>query len=169
MPLEIERKFLLEAFEPPETAVRQHIEQGYIAIKDDGTEVRLRRIGGSCVLGVKRKASGAGAGSPAGSPAGSTVRIEVERELGEEEFTELWPATEGARLVKERYTFDASGVTVYADVYQGELAGLRTVEVEFGSEAEAEAFSAPEWFGAEITGVKAYKNQTLATGGLPKS
>ncbi|MFF2611858.1 CYTH domain-containing protein [Kitasatospora sp. NPDC058046] len=159
MPLEIERKFLLEAFEPPETAVRQHIEQGYIAIKDDGTEVRLRRIGGSCVLGVKRKASGVG----------SPVRIEVERELGEQEFTELWPATEGARLVKERYTFDASGVTVYADVYQGELAGLRTVEVEFGSEAEAAAFSAPEWFGAEITGVKAYKNQTLATGGLPNS
>ncbi|GAA2979152.1 MULTISPECIES: hypothetical protein [unclassified Kitasatospora] len=159
MPLEIERKFLLEAFEPPGTAVRQRIEQGYIAIKDDGTEVRLRRIAGSCVLGVKRKDSSAGA----------PVRIEVERELGEREFTELWPATEGARLVKDRYTFEASGVTVYADVYQGELAGLRTVEVEFGSEAEAEAFSAPEWFGAEITGVKAYKNQTLATLGLPGS
>ncbi|MFD0407718.1 hypothetical protein [Kitasatospora sp. NPDC127116] len=159
MPLEIERKFLLKAFEPPGTAVRQRIEQGYIAIKDDGTEVRLRRIAGSCVLGVKRKDSSAGA----------PVRIEVERELGEREFTELWPATEGARLVKDRYTFEASGVTVYADVYQGELAGLRTVEVEFGSEAEAEAFSAPEWFGAEITGVKAYKNQTLATLGLPGS
>ncbi|MFJ9440541.1 hypothetical protein ACIRRH_01570 [Kitasatospora sp. NPDC101235] len=159
MPLEIERKFLLGSFEPPETAVRQHIEQGYIAIKDDGTEVRLRRIGGSGVLGVKRKASSAGA----------PVRIEVERALGEQEFTELWSATEGARLVKDRYTFDSSGVTVYVDVYQGELAGLRTVEVEFGSEAEAEAFSAPDWFGAEITGVKAYKNQTLATSGMPKS
>ncbi|MFJ7911113.1 hypothetical protein [Kitasatospora sp. NPDC096204] len=160
MPLEIERKFLLGAFEPPSTAVRQHIEQGYIAIRDDGTEVRLRRIGGSRVLGVKRSAS---------SAEGSPVRIEVERELGEQEFTELWPATEGARLVKDRYTFEASGVTVYADVYQGELAGLRTVEVEFGSEAQAAAFSAPEWFGAEITGVKAYKNQTLATRGMPES
>ncbi|MEU9041264.1 MULTISPECIES: CYTH domain-containing protein [unclassified Kitasatospora] len=155
MPLEIERKFLLGSFEPPETAVRQHIEQGYIAIKDDGTEVRLRRIGGSCVLGVKR------------GKAGSPVRVEVERELGEEEFTELWPATAGAQLVKDRYTFESAGVTVHADVYQGELAGLRTAEVEFGSEAEAEAFSPPDWFGAEITGVKAYKNQTLATRGLP--
>ncbi|MGW1177170.1 CYTH domain-containing protein [Kitasatospora sp. NPDC002543] len=159
MPLEIERKFLLGDFEPPDTAVRLRIEQGYIAIKDDGTEVRLRRIGGSRVLGVKRKASSAGA----------PVRIEVERELDEQEFTELWPATEGARLVKDRYTFEASGVTVHADVYRGGLAGLRTVEVEFGSEAEAAAFSAPEWFGAEVTGVKAYGNQTLATRGLPGS
>ncbi|MEU8919652.1 adenylate cyclase [Kitasatospora sp. NPDC048545] len=158
MPLEIERKFRLDAFEPPETAVRQHIDQGYIAINDDGTEVRLRRIGGSHVLGVKRGKAGA-----------SAVRVEVERELGEEEFTELWPATEGARLLKDRYTFDSAGVTVEVDVYQGELAGLLTVEVEFGSVAEAEAFTPPDWFGAEITGVAAYKNQTLATRGLPQA
>ncbi|MEV7772396.1 adenylate cyclase [Kitasatospora sp. NPDC086791] len=156
MPLEIERKFRLTSFEPPETAVRQHIEQGYIAIKDDGTEVRLRRIGGRRVLGVKRGTAGA-----------SAVRVEVERELGEEEFAELWPATEGARLLKDRYTFASAGVTVEVDVYQGELAGLRTVEVEFGSVAEAEAFTPPDWFGAEITGVTAYKNQTLATRGFP--
>ncbi|WP_316520968.1 adenylate cyclase [Kitasatospora brasiliensis] len=160
MPVEIERKFLLSAFEPPPTAVRQHIEQGYIAIKEDGTEVRLRRIGGSFVLGVKRGTSG---------PEPSPVRIEVERELDEGEFADLWPATEGARLAKDRYTFDASGVTVYVDVYQGELAGLRTAEVEFDSEPEAAAFPAPDWFGPEITGVKAYKNQTLARQGLPKS
>ncbi|MFF7988440.1 hypothetical protein ACFZDG_01445 [Kitasatospora xanthocidica] len=158
MPLEIERKFRLASFDPPPAAVRQRIEQGYIAIKDDGTEVRLRRIGGSCVLGVKRSTAG-----------GSPARIEVERELGEEEFTELWPATAGARLVKDRYTFDEAGVTVYADVYQEELAGLLTAEVEFGSVAEAEAFTPPDWFGVEITGVKAYKNQTLATRGLPEA
>ncbi|MFI2608802.1 CYTH domain-containing protein [Kitasatospora sp. NPDC018619] len=158
MPLEIERKFLLDAFEPPRTAVRQHIEQGYIAIKEDGTEVRLRRTGAGHVLGVKRGTS---------SAEGSPVRVEVERELGEREFTELWPATEGARLVKDRYTFEVSGVTVQVDVYQGALAGLRTAEVEFGSEADARAFSAPEWFGAEITGVRAYQNQSLAVRGLP--
>ncbi|MFJ8627209.1 CYTH domain-containing protein [Kitasatospora sp. NPDC093550] len=156
MPLEIERKFLVGSFEPPATAVRQHIEQGYIAIKDDGTEVRLRRIGGGRVLGVKR-----------GKGEGPAVRVEVERELGEEEFTELWPATAGARLAKDRYTFDAAGVTVHLDVYQGGLAGLRTAEVEFDSTAEAEGFTPPDWFGTEITGVTAYKNQTLATRGLP--
>ncbi|MFE4516512.1 adenylate cyclase [Kitasatospora sp. NPDC056783] len=160
MPLEIERKFLLSAFEPPPTAVRRRIEQGYLAIKADGTEVRLRRIGDGLVLGVKRGVS---------PSAGSPVRIEVERALEEREFTELWPATEGARVVKDRYTFEASGVIVHVDVYRGELAGLRTAEVEFDSEAAAEAFVAPDWFGAEVTGVKAYKNQTLATAGLPES
>ncbi|MFE4973095.1 CYTH domain-containing protein [Kitasatospora sp. NPDC056651] len=160
MSLEIERKFLLSAFEPPPTAVRQHIEQGYIAIKDDGTEVRLRRIGEGRVLGVKRRAS---------PPAGPAARIEVERALEEREFTDLWPATEGARVIKDRYTFEASGAIVQVDVYQGGLAGLRTVEVEFATEAEAEAFAAPDWFGAEVTGVKAYGNQTLATAGLPES
>ncbi|WP_030243612.1 hypothetical protein [Streptomyces sp. NRRL S-350] len=157
MPLEIERKFLLDAFEPPPTAVRRPIEQGYIAIKDDGTEVRLRRIGDSRVLGVKRAWSG------------PPVRIEVERELDEQEFTDLWPATAGARLVKDRYTFESAGVTVHADVYQGELAGLMTAEVEFGSVAEAEGFRPPDWFGAEVTGVTAYKNQTLAVRGLPRA
>ncbi|RKT18199.1 CYTH domain-containing protein [Streptomyces sp. 1114.5] len=158
MPLEIERKFLLTAFTPPETAVRRRIEQGYIAIKDDGTEVRLRRIGDSCVLGVKRATAGA-----------APVRVEVERELGEREFDELWPATAGARLVKDRYTVESAGVTVDVDVYRGELAGLLTAEVEFGSEEAAEAFTPPDWFGAEITGVPAYKNQNLAVRGLPES
>ncbi|MFE6053538.1 adenylate cyclase [Kitasatospora sp. NPDC056446] len=158
MPLEIERKFRPASFEPPGTAVREHIEQGYIAIKDDGTEVRLRRIGGSRVLGVKRATGGE-----------ASVRVEVERELGEQEFTELWPATAGARLVKDRYTFASAGVTIHVDVYQGELTGLLTAEVEFGSVAEAEAFTPPDWFGVEITGVRGYKNQTLATRGLPES
>ncbi|MCX4692841.1 adenylate cyclase [Streptomyces sp. NBC_01408] len=155
MPLEIERKFLLDRFTPPPAAVAEPIEQGYIAITPDGTEVRLRSIAGKYVLGVKRGT-------------GSLSRIEVECPLTESEFDELWPATAGARLVKTRYTVPLEGTTVYVDVYAEGLAGLHTAEVEFASEAAAEDFTPPPWFGSEVTRAKPYKNRILATEGLPR-
>ena len=43
--MEIERSFLV-AHDPPVDAERvEHIEQGYLAIDRDGTEVRIRRRG----------------------------------------------------------------------------------------------------------------------------
>ncbi|MFJ1867961.1 adenylate cyclase [Streptomyces sp. NPDC088097] len=154
MPLEIERKFLLDGFTPPSSVAAEPIEQGYIAITADGTEVRLRSIAGAYVLGVKRGT-------------GSLARTEVECPLTESEFDELWPSTAGARLVKTRYAVPLDATTAYVDVYAESLAGLHTVEVEFGSEEEAADFTPPTWFGREITGVKRYKNRVLATEGPP--
>ncbi|MET8354792.1 hypothetical protein [Micromonospora sp. NPDC005206] len=124
-----------------------------MAVTADGTEVRPRRIGDRCVLGVKR-----GTG---------LARTEVECLIGVQEFDELWPATEGARLLKTRYSVPLSGVTAKVDVHRGALAGLRTVEVEFDTETLAQTFTVPDWFGDEITGSPSYKNQNLAVRGLP--
>ena len=52
--LEIERKFLVETL--PDNCDREsyeHIVQGYLAITDDGTEVRLRRKGDQYFQTVK--------------------------------------------------------------------------------------------------------------------
>ncbi|MES9523056.1 hypothetical protein [Streptomyces capoamus] len=141
MPLEIERKFLLNGDLLPAAVATEPIEQGYLAATEDGVEVRLRRIASQCVLGIKRGEGG-------------FSRVEVELPVTETQFAELWPATAGARLVKTRHSVPVYDTLAYVDVYAQELSGLRTVEVEFPSEETARAFTPPDWFGAEITGAK---------------
>lgn len=154
-PVEIERKFLVR--ELP-TALEQspstRIEQGYIAIADDGTEVRVRRRDGSTVLTVK---GGSG-----------RRRLEEEITIDRERFERLWPLTEGRRLEKTRHLIAAEGgLTIELDVYSGGLAGLAVAEVEFGAEDAADAFEPPEWFGPEVTDDVRFKNQRLARDGAP--
>jgi CYTH domain-containing protein/CHAD domain-containing protein len=152
---EIERKFLLPAL--PDAAARPvavRIEQGYLAI-GERTEVRLRRAGGQMTLTAKR-----GHGE---------ARAEHEIALYKEQFEALWALTGERRLVKTRRRVPLSedGLVAEVDVYEGPLAGLATVEVEFGSSARSRAFQPPEWFGPELTDDPAYSNQSLAANGLP--
>jgi adenylate cyclase len=44
-----------------------------------------------------------------------------------------------------------------------------TAEVEFESEAAAEAFTPPPWLGRDVTDEPGYKNQRLAVHGLPSA
>ena len=59
-------------------------------------------------------------------------------------------------------------LTAEVDIYEGELRGLMTTEVEFPSLAAAEAFAAPVWFGRDISEERAYKNTSLSLYGIPK-
>jgi CYTH domain-containing protein len=153
--IEIERKFLVP--EPPGDLDRHRataIRQGYLAIADDGTEVRIRRRDGSATLTVK---SG-----------GSRSRVEEEIDIDAERFERLWPLTEGRRIEKTRYEIAAGdGLTVELDVYGGALAGLSVAEVEFDSEDAADSFAGPAWLGSEVTDDARYKNQRLACDGAP--
>jgi adenylate cyclase len=54
------------------------------------------------------------------------------------------------------------------DVFEGELAGMITAEMEFDSEAVSDAFEPPDWLGIEVAGDERYANETLATRGLPR-
>jgi adenylate cyclase len=153
--IEIERKFLVperpaDLDRHPSTA----IEQGYLAIADDGTEVRVRRRDGSAALTVKG--------------AGGRSRVEEELAIDDERFERLWPLTDGRRIEKTRYEIPAGdGLTIELDVYAGDLAGLVVAEVEFDSEDAADRFSGPAWLGREVTDDKRYKNQRLACEGRP--
>jgi CYTH domain-containing protein/CHAD domain-containing protein len=149
---EIERKFLVDEMPRAESS-RTEIEQGYLAI-DEGAEVRLRRAGSELFLTAK---SGHG-----------EVREEVEVTIAPGPFEELWPLTADRRVRKVRhYVPLGGGLRAELDVYGDELDGLRTVEVEFGSDEEADRFAIPHWFGRELTGDARYANQSLATSGLP--
>jgi adenylate cyclase len=153
--VEIERKFVLA--EPPgelEQHPHRRIEQGYVAIDADGTEVRVRRRGDDRTLTIK---SGAG-----------LVRTEEELALEAPRFDALWPLTEGRRVVKTRYLVPVqNGLTAEVDVYEGPLDGLLTAEVEFDSEPASAAFEPPAWLGTEVTGDGRYANRALAVSGRP--
>jgi CYTH domain-containing protein len=62
----------------------------------------------------------------------------------------------------------AESCELEVDVFEGELAGMITAEMEFDSEAASEAFEAPDWLGTEVTGDERCANETLATRGLPE-
>lgn len=145
---EIERKFLVRG-PVPEGLVGRPIRQGYITAASDTAEVRLRQKGEACFLTIK---SG-----------GGLVRDEHEIAIGAAEFETLWQLTEGRRVEKTRYTGRlADGLEFELDVFEGHLAPLMLVEVEFPSEAAARAFIPPDWFGEDVTEDKSYRNSALA-------
>jgi adenylate cyclase len=154
MAQEIERKLLVDELPGDLDAwSAQRLEQGYLAITDEA-EIRIRRGGDDAWLTVKS--------------APGLSRVEEELPLDAGAFARLWPLTEGRRVVKVRHTREATpGVVFELDVYEGALAGLITLEVEFASEAAANAWKPPAWAGRDVTGDKAYANQTLAVHGRP--
>lgn len=151
---EIERKFLVPAApSSQELGSGARLEQGYLAI-DGQVEVRLRRTEGEATLTVK-----AGAG---------LTRTEVDVPLTAPDAAELWPHTARRRVEKTRYRVTLpTGDVAELDVYDGELRGLSTVEVEFPDEAAARAFVPPDWFGRDLTGEAGWSNASLAMRGRP--
>lgn len=150
--MEIERKFLVYEQPDLEGAESDEIEQGYLALGPEG-EVRLRRSGERRELTAKL--------------GDGLSREESEIELDADQFDALWPLTDGRRLTKRRHRIPHGELTIELDLYSGELEGLSVAEVEFGTEGDAEAFTPPGWFGADVTDDHRYRNQALATDGRP--
>jgi adenylate cyclase len=153
--VEIERKFLVTALPGDlDRHPARPIRQGYLAIEGGGSEVRIRQIGEDTVLTVKR--------------GGGRTRVEEEVAISPGAFARLWPLTEGRRVEKVRHLLPAGDALVLElDVYEGDLAGLVVAEVEFATEAAADAWVAPPWLGAEVTDDERYKNHRLAVDGAP--
>lgn len=151
--VEIERKFLVA--ESPHIDEGERIDQGYLAFTEAGVEVRIRRRADRTFLTVKK--------------GGGRSRLEEEIEIERDRFERLWPLTEGARVEKVRHRVPLGDAVAEVDVYRGAHAGLVMVDVEFDSEAAADRFVAPDWFGAEVTDDPRYRNQQLARDGLPRA
>lgn len=151
--VETERKFVVG--EPPPAGVLGPgtvLRQGYLA-EDGDVQVRLRMAGDRATLTVK-----AGRG---------LRRTEVELPVALAEADELWPLTEGRRVEKVRHRVAVGRWVAEVDVYDGPLAGLCTVEVEFRDGDDAARFEPPAWFGREVTGQPGWDNAALARHGRP--
>ncbi len=149
MAQEIERKFLLEAIpgDIRRRSERIRIQQGYLALGEDGREVRLRKAGHQYWLTVKTE--------------GTLTRKEYETELTAQQFQQLWEATENRRLTKDRFRNYRPDYLLEIDEYHQPLQGLLVAEVEFRSEAAAHRFEPPPWMGREITHLNFLKNKNL--------
>ncbi|PID33390.1 hypothetical protein CR969_01055 [Candidatus Saccharibacteria bacterium] len=169
---EVERKFLIDPSDiPPEIELdklkRSRIRQGYINIGEDGSEIRVRSYDDNRYELTKKSA-------------GSTTRREETIVLSDEEFEIFWAQTEGQRIEKTRYYLNLDNIlengvgddlVAEIDIYDGDLSGLCTVEVDFldqrpaDAETKALAFTdshKPTWFGADVSNNRLLKNQSLA-------
>lgn len=150
---EIERKFIADKTKMPMPSSSVEIRQGYVALDENGSEVRIREKGEMYYLTVK---SG-----------GDLERMEEELQITEEEFERLWRFTAGRRVEKIRYKIPLErGLVCELDIFSGDLKGLVLAEVEFDSLSSADSFEVPSWFGEEVTKDSRYKNKNLAVKGI---
>jgi CYTH domain-containing protein len=160
---ECERKFIVDAM-PPGVVLDAgvHLRQGYLA-EENGVVLRVRIM-------TDREVGAEGASSAVITvkAGGGLSRTEVEVAIPVAEAEQLWPHTAGRRLEKVRHRVPLGAHVAELDVYEGTLAGLLTVEVEFDSEAEAHRFVPPSWFGRDVTDQPEWSNAALARHGVPR-
>lgn len=145
--MEIERKFLVKYLpENMEKFEQKRISQGYICTNP---VVRIRRSNDDYFLTYKSK--------------GLMAREEYEMPLTAEAFEHMLPKIDGILIDKIRYMVPLDEKRVAElDIFQGTLAPLRLVEVEFESIEEANVFVPPAWFGDDVTNSGEYHNSNLS-------
>lgn len=144
--MEIERKFLINHLPEDLEKYEQHeIAQGYLCTSP---VVRIRRSNDDYYLTYKGK--------------GMMVREEYNLPLTKEAYLHLREKIDGRLIEKTRYLIPLTDkLTAELDVFHGDLAPLTLVEVEFESVEEANAFTAPEWFGEDVTNDGRYHNSNM--------
>jgi adenylate cyclase len=145
MALEIERKFLVtgDAWRQGEGVPYA---QGYLN-RDPERTVRVRIAGTRAFLTVKGVARGA-------------TRLEFEYEVPVADAQAMLALSDGPVVLKRRRHVGHEGSTWEVDEFLGDNAGLVVAEIELQSEAQA--FTKPDWLGAEVTGDPRYFNSSLA-------
>ncbi len=147
--MEIERKYLVSYLpEGYETYPSHQLEQAYLCTEP---VVRVRKEDHTYYLTYKSK--------------GLLVREEYNLPLTKEAYHHLLQKADGIVLTKRRYRIPLEGtdLTAELDIFDGRYEGLMLVEVEFQTKEEADAFTAPAWFGRDVTFSGEYQNSRLAT------
>ena len=154
MPVEIERKFLVEG-DAWRSGVRRRelFRQGYLA-GSEACSVRVRAGGDLAWLNVKGRVRGAS-------------RAEYEYEIPLHEANEMLESLcAHGRIEKWRHWVPHAGHEWEVDEFLGANAGLIVAELELDDEAED--FAHPSWLGVEVTHDARYFNSYLATHPWPE-
>lgn len=145
--MEIERKFLVDhiPFNLEDFDTWQ-LEQGYVHTTPT---IRIRKKDNQYILTLKSS--------------GTLQRHELEMPLSKNEYESLYKKVTGHIIKKTRYLIPLDdGKTAELDIFEGDLAPLKYVEVEFNTTDDANNFLPPKWFGKEVTEDYSYTNQALA-------
>ena len=143
--MEIERKYLIHTLpENYTTFPFRQLEQGYLCKEP---VVRIRQDNNQYELTYKSK--------------GLLVREEINMPLTKEAYEHLKQKVDGRLITKKRYMIPYQEYMIELDIFEGELAPLMFAEVEFETEDDANKFSAPDWFGEDVTFDARYKNSNL--------
>jgi adenylate cyclase len=145
MPLEIERKFLVDGDEwRLSSPVGLRFCQGYLA--DERATVRIRRAGERACVTIK------------GRPRG-IVRPEYEYLIPVDDAEELLQLCRKPLIEKTRYLVRHDDHLWAVDVFGGINTGLVIAEIELNDPEEQ--FSRPRWIGPEVTHDPRYRNSAL--------
>lgn len=148
MPLEIERKFLVQGDFKSQAESSVRIVQGYLSSNPERS-VRIRIKGGKAFITVKGK----------GNESGMT-RFEWEKEINVGEAENLLKLCEPGKIEKVRYFIPVNdNLQFEVDEFHGDNEGLIIAEIELKSEDEL--FEKPNWLGKEVTGNAKYYNSAL--------
>lgn len=148
MPVEIERKFLVQGEDWRRAAARSELyRQGYLA-GSETCSVRVRVGGARAWIGLKGRVRGA-------------ARLEYEYLIPVGEANEILDdLCAGGRIEKRRHWVPYAGREWEVDEFIGANAGLVVAELELDDEDEE--FSRPPWLGREVTDDARYYNSSLA-------
>lgn len=145
--MEIERKYLVRRLPGHmENYPCRIISQGYL---NTSPVIRIRQDNDRYELTYKSE--------------GLMARQEYNLPLTREAYEHLLTKIDGRLIQKKRYLVPLEDhLTAELDVFEGELAPLLLVEVEFPSEEEAISFTPPSWFGEDVTFSGKYHNSRLS-------
>jgi len=146
MPLEIERKFLVDTkkWEPIVEGTR--LVQAYLSINPNPT-VRVRIAGEKAFLTIKGRTK-------------TISRPEFEYEIPVNEAQELMQLAISNPVEKIRYEIMHEGFLWEVDVFSGKNEGLVIAELEL--ESEDQSFMRPDWILTEVSGDLRYYNSYLS-------
>ena len=90
------------------------------------------------------------------------AREEYNLPLDADSYAHLLQKADGNIITKRRYLIPLVPYTIELDVFSGIFEGVIVAEVEFPSIEEAESFSAPDWFGEDVTYDGRYHNSVMS-------
>ena len=157
LPVEIERKFLLNCSLPQELLDniphKSFIKQGFLSI-DEEKVVRIR-------VSTDRRSFQEGFLTVKGrSNEGGMTRTEIETPINSREAETLLKTFCPNIIDKTRYIINCNGSVWELDQFHGVNEGLWVAEIELSSEDQK--FSKPSWIGKEVTTDSRYTNAALS-------
>ena len=152
MPLEIERKFLVNSNTYKDKAQSTNIKQAYLSVTGK-LAIRVRIDGMQASLAIKSKVS-------------ERVNREYEYNIPVDEAQSLMNLDDFPIIKKTRYLVKYEGYTWEVDEFHDENKGLIVAEIELNDKDEK--FALPPWAGKEVTADYRYLNSNLANNPFSK-